>query len=107
MELSLVRSLDPGSSVLTDVKVQVLSSALQENRGFGSLLWKLLLFCACPDDPFTTVVKLSHSIGTINELTTTLSTETNFSLATIQKGTCTVRIARLVSSAELSCRTIV
>ena len=39
----LADALDSGSSVLTDVEVQILSSALQK-QGFPASRWKLLFF---------------------------------------------------------------
>jgi hypothetical protein len=38
----LADALDSGSSVLTDVEVRILSSALGKNRGFWSFGWKPL-----------------------------------------------------------------
>ena len=95
----LADALDSGSSVLTDVEVQILSSALQK-QGFPASRWKLLFFCVCPDYQMTTVTEISRSIDTCNELTTTIRTQVNFPLLVIQQSRFTIRTFNVSLNAE-------
>ena len=72
----LADALDSGSSVLTDVEVQILSSALGKNRGFWSNGWKPLFRYQKKNTRKTpSLAKSPFSTGSFDELTTTLNTE--------------------------------
>ena len=87
----LADALDSGSSVLTDVEVRILSSALYENRGFWSNGWKPLLRYQKKNTRKTpSLAKSPFSTGSFDELIATIRAEIKLPFSVKQKSTFTI-----------------
>jgi hypothetical protein len=87
----LADALDSGSSVLTDVEVQILSSALGKNRGFWSFGWKPLFSYQKKNTRKTpNLAKSPFLTGSFDELTATTRAEIKLPFSVKEKSTFTI-----------------